>query len=80
MVRRACAQFAEMNTIRERDTRVAGSRMRAMEANGANRQQSAPISVRACAAIVFLFAMIAATFLPSAIIRSPPSQTRQRPR
>ena len=67
MVRRACAQSAEMNTIRERDTRVAVSRVRA-KSGSTGRLQSATVLARAFAAIVFLFAMIAATFLPSAII------------
>ena len=67
MVRRACAQSAEMNTMRERDTRVAVSRVRA-KSGSTGRLQSATVSARAFAVIVFLFAMIAATFLPSAII------------
>ena len=67
MVRRACAQSAELNTIREHDTHVADSFARAMQVDAAH-QQSSPISARAMAAVVFLFALIAATFLPAAVI------------
>ena len=67
MVRRACAQSAELNTIREHDTHVADSFARAMRVDAAH-QQSSPISAREMAAVVFLFALIAATFLPAAVI------------
>ena len=67
MVRRACAQSAELNTIREHDTHVVDSFARAMQVDAAH-QQSSPISARAMAAVVFLFALIAATFLPAAVI------------
>ena len=58
MVRRACAQSAELNTVREHDTHVADSFARGMRVDAAH-QQSSPIPARAMAAVVFLFVLIA---------------------